>query len=269
MGGQLIAVVLRIDSHFLADRGQRAGFVLLLTFLLSFLFIRSSARLIRNPKVTWWPGNIETAGGLHLHHVVWGIGLMMISGFLSFVLNPGGPGTVILAGLFGVGAGLTMDEFALWLYVDDVYWADEGRVSFRAVVVVALLGGTVLLGAAPFGGADNGTSIATWALIIAVDILLSAVAIMKGKPLVGLFGLFVPPIALVGSIRLAYPSSIWARHLYAPEGPKMKRARQRRLRIQERRRRWSDLIAGAPGVGAPSRSVDADQPATLESVGDE
>ena len=91
MGGQLIAVVLRIDSHFLADRGQRAGFVLLLTFLLSFLFIRSSARLIRNPKVTWWPGNIEMARGLHLHHVVWGIGLMMISGFLSFVLNPGGP----------------------------------------------------------------------------------------------------------------------------------------------------------------------------------
>ena len=155
---------------------------------------------------------------------------------------------------------MTMDEFALWLYVDDVYWAEEGRVSFRAVVVVALLGGTVLLGAAPFGGADNGTSIATWALIIAVDILLSAVAIMRVSRWSACSDCLCRRSRWSG--RSAWPTRRRSGGgTYAPEGPKMKRARQRRLRIQERRRRWSDLIAGTPGVGAPSRSVDADQPA--------
>jgi hypothetical protein len=49
-----------ISEHFLDDRGQRAGFVLLGAFLLSFLFIRTSSRLIRNPKITWWPGSVKT-----------------------------------------------------------------------------------------------------------------------------------------------------------------------------------------------------------------
>ena len=63
-----------VDNEFLYDLSQRAGFGLLGTFLLSFLFIRTSARLIRDPTASWWPGNVETAGGLHLHHVVWAIG---------------------------------------------------------------------------------------------------------------------------------------------------------------------------------------------------
>ena len=62
-----------VSDHFLDDRGQRAGFILLGSFLASFLFIRTSARLIRNPKVTSWPGSVTTKSGLHLHHLVWGI----------------------------------------------------------------------------------------------------------------------------------------------------------------------------------------------------
>jgi hypothetical protein len=70
----LVTAASTVDNEFLYDLSQRAGFVLLGMFLLSFLFIRTSARLIRNPKVTWWPGDVETGGGVHLHHVVWGIG---------------------------------------------------------------------------------------------------------------------------------------------------------------------------------------------------
>ena len=66
-------------------------------------------------------------GGLHIHHLVFGIVLMMLAGFLGFALQPGSPWIEIFAGLFGIGMGLTLDEFALWLYLDDVYWSDEGR----------------------------------------------------------------------------------------------------------------------------------------------
>lgn len=47
-----------------------------MAFLVSYLFIRTSTRLIRSPKVAWWPGNVVTESGLHLHHLVWGILLL-------------------------------------------------------------------------------------------------------------------------------------------------------------------------------------------------
>ena len=266
----LINAASTVNSEFLYDLSQRAGFVLLGMFLLSFLFIRTSARLIRNPKVTWWPGNVETSGGLHLHHVVWGIGLLLISGFLSFVINQGSPQTEILAGIFGVGAGLTLDEFALWIYVQDVYWTDQGRISFRAVVVAALLGGLVLLGIAPFGGSANGSSISGWAITITIDILFSAIAITKGKPLVGLFGVFIPLVSLVASIRLARPHSIWARRFYKPDSRKLERAQARWQRVQARRRRLSDFIAGAPGMpNIMAQATDGDKQVMARQVNDD
>src|SRR5256714_13621761 len=138
-----ISIDFDLPSHFLGDPGSRAGFVLLGSFLLSFLFIRTSARLIRSPRVTWWPGSVTTGGGLHLHHLVWGIVLLLLTGFLSFVTKPTSPWEEILAALFGIGAGFTLDEFALWCLLRDGYWAEEGRSSFDAVVVAAVLGGLI------------------------------------------------------------------------------------------------------------------------------
>ncbi len=269
MSGSLsIVAALRVDETFLDTRPQRAGFVLLGMFLLSFLFIRTSARLIRNPKVAWWPGNVET-GGLHLHHLVWGIFLLLISGFLGFVIAPGSPQTEILAGVFGVGAGLTMDEFALWIYLQDVYWAEEGRTSFRAVVVVLLLGGLVLLGAAPFSD-NSGAPVGTFAVLVAFDVAIAGLTIIKGKPLVALFGLFVPVVSIVAAIRLASPSSMWARRFYAADGRKLKRAQARWARIEGRRRRASDWIAGAPGIpDLGARAAEAESPAAVKRVGDD
>ncbi|HWX96163.1 MAG TPA: hypothetical protein VNZ01_04855 [Solirubrobacteraceae bacterium] len=236
-----------IAADFLGEPGPRAGFVLLGAFLLSFLFIRTSARLIRNPKVTWWPGNVETKGGLHIHHLVWGILLILIAGFLEFAVAPASPWLEILAALFGVGAGLTLDEFALWVHLEDVYWEDEGRASLDAVLVATLLAGLIVLGLSPFELANQTSAVTALAIAVAIDLLLCVVTILKGKPILGLTGVFVPLASLIGSLRLASPSSPWARWRYSDTGPKMARSQARFERMRQRRHRVRDAIGGAPG----------------------
>jgi hypothetical protein len=235
-----------ISQHFLDDRGQRSGFILLGFFLASFLFIRTSARLIRSPKVTWWPGSVTTKGGLHLHHLVWGIVLIMASGFLNFVIVPGSPWQEILAAAFGIGAGLTLDEFALWIHLEDVYWSKEGRSSIDAVVVAALLGGLVVLGIAPFDISNRASPIGSLVGVIVIDLTFSTFAILKGKPMLGLIGVFVPLFSIAGSLRLAAPSSPWARWRYPPQGRRMARSQKRFKRVRARRRRLINAIGGAP-----------------------
>jgi hypothetical protein len=241
-----------ISRQFLDEPAERAGFVVLGAFLLSFLFIRTSARLIRSPRITWWPGSVQTKGGLHLHHLVWGIVLLLVSGFLSFALEPGSPFNEILAACFGIGAGLTLDEFALWVHLEDVYWTEEGRSSLDAVVVAALLGGLIVLGVAPFDVANQSSAISSIVVAVAIDVLLCTLAILKGKPLLGLTGVFIPFFSLAGALRLAAPSSPWARRRYPPEGEKMARSRARFERIHARRRRLLDAIGGAPTESGPA-----------------
>jgi hypothetical protein len=243
-----------ISQHFLDDRGQRAGFILLGSFLAAFLFIRTSARLIRSPKVPWWPGSVMTKGGLHLHHLVWGIVLIMASGFLNFVLVPASPWLEVLAAAFGIGAGLTLDEFALWVHLEDVYWSREGRASIDAVVVAALLGGLIVLGVAPFDLPSHTSSMSSLVAAVAIDLAFSTVAILKGKPLLGLIGVFIPFVSIVGSVRLAAPSSPWARRRYSPEGHRMARSTARFKRVRARRRRLMNAIGGAPSQPADKTS---------------
>lgn len=258
-----------LPSHFLNLEGQRAGFVLLAAFLASFLFIRTSARLMRSPKVPWWPGSVVTDGGLHLHHLVWGIVLLLICGFLGFVTHPASPATELLAAGFGVGAGLTMDEFALWIHLRDVYWSEEGRSSFTAFVVALVLGGLILLGFAPFDLRKNTSSVDTLVLAVAVDLLLAGLVILKGKRLLALFGIFFPLFSLVGAVRLASPGSPWARRRYKPGGRKLARAEARWARIGVRRRRLQEAIAGAPEASAAVEPALAKDEMAGESVRDE
>jgi hypothetical protein len=245
-----IKLDLDLPAHFLDVGEQRAGFVLLAAFLGSFLFIRTSARLMRSPKVPWWPGSVTTSGGLHLHHLVWGMGLLLISGFLAFVTPDTSPTTEILAGMFGVGAGLTLDEFALLIYLRDVYWAEEGRASLDAVIVATMLGGLIVVGFAPFDLKNNSSSVDTLAFAVATDLVLAVLVILKGKHLLGLIGLFIPFVSIVGVFRLASPRSPWARRFYKPGGRKLARSQARWERIAQRRRRWGDAIAGAPASPA-------------------
>ena len=241
-------VTIRYDvpAQFLDERGERAGFVLMAAFLLSFLFIRTSARLIRSPRVSWWPGSVTTGSGLHLHHLVWGIVLMMLTGVLEFATAAESPWNEVFAGAFGVGMGLTLDEFALWVYLRDVYWAQEGRASLDAVVVAASIGALIVLGVAPFDLPNDSASVVTIATSVLLAVVLAALVILKGKPFLGLIGVFIPPVSLVGLVRLASPTSPWSRRFYKPDSRKLERSRARFARISARRTRLSNAIAGAP-----------------------
>ncbi|MBV9820202.1 MAG: hypothetical protein JOZ07_17875 [Solirubrobacterales bacterium] len=232
------------------DRGERSGYLLLIGLLGSFLFIRMSTRLIRR-QVRWWPGNIQTSGGLHLHHLVFGIVLMMVTGFLAFVLTPGSPQTEILACLFGIGVGLTLDEFALWIHLRDVYWTEEGRASVRAVIVAVVIGGLLILTITSDTALGQTLAVTSLTTAVAIALIFSGAAILKGKPMLALIGVVFAPVALVACLRLASPRSLWARRFYAPDGLKMARAVRRWERIDARRLRLSDLIAGAPSLPDP------------------
>jgi hypothetical protein len=236
------------NGEFLAEDGQRAGLVLLVAMLLSFGFIRMSTRMIR-AEVSWWPGNV-TPGGLHIHHLVFGIVLLLLAGFLAFALQPPSPWLEILAALFGVGAGLTLDEFALWLYLDDVYWSEEGRRSVDAVILAAIIGGALVLGLVPVSSEESGS---LGALLVTIVVVLGfcLLAAFNGKLWSAVGGMFIPLIGIVAAIRLARPGSPWARRRYAPGSGKLARAEDRERRHQRRWRWLQDLIGGAPSEPSP------------------
>jgi hypothetical protein len=147
---------------------------------------------------------------------------------------------------FGVGAGFTMDEFALWVRLQDVYWTQEGRASFDAVVVAVAFAALVVLGTNPFG-LDEPASILGTTAAVALVLGLAVICFAKGRVLLGVLGLFIPFVGLVGAVRLAPPSSLWARRRYS--GPRMERAAARfspTRRATRWQRRIGDLVAGAP-----------------------
>jgi hypothetical protein len=173
--------------------------------------------------VSWWPGNVSTKGGTHIHHMVWGIVALLVTGFCSLALDPGSPWRELLAVLFGIGAGLTLDEFALWVNLEDVYWAPKGRESIDAVIVAAVLVGLVLLGVRVW--VDLGDDVASAvAAAGVVGLALAVVNLLKGKLVMATASLVAAPVGLLGALRLARPESPWAR-LYGAQ--RRERARQR------------------------------------------
>ncbi|MDP9189092.1 MAG: hypothetical protein M3O25_07570 [Actinomycetota bacterium] len=233
---------------FLERDTQRAGLILLAAMLLSFGFIRFSTRMIR-AEVSWWPGNV-TPGGLHIHHLVFGIVLLLVTGFVGFALQPESPWLEVLAALFGIGAGLTLDEFALWLYLEDVYWSEEGRRSVDAVIFAAIIGGALMLGLVPLSSEDTGS---VGALLLAISIVVGycLIAAFKGKVWSTVVGMFVPLVGIVAAIRLARPGSPWAKRRYAAGSAKLAKAERRETRHLRRWKWLQDLIGGVPDRPSP------------------
>src|SRR3954464_3390635 len=157
--------------------GKLAEFLLLTSFLLSWGFIRTSAHMIR-AQVKWWPGNVAV-GGTHVHHLVWGILLILVTGYLAIGIGPGSPGRELLAVLFGIGAGLTLDEFALWLNLEDVYWAEQGRRSIDAVIVAAAASGVVLIGLRGWIDATTEVADATQAVVGSIGLVGVVLALVN------------------------------------------------------------------------------------------
>lgn len=115
------------------DQKRIDQLLILVSFLLTFVFIRTITHLQKAGIIP------NQHGGFHLHHMVPGIIFLLISGYtgLSFWSNE----TLrrYMSILFGIGAALTIDEFALWLFLQDVYWAKRGRDSVDAVIITIVL----------------------------------------------------------------------------------------------------------------------------------
>jgi hypothetical protein len=205
--------------------GKEVHFLVLVSFLITFAFIRTSTHMIR-AQVSWWPGNVETKSGTHVHHLVWGILLLLVFGYLGLALDPETPWREVVAVFFGIGMGLTMDEFALWLNLEDVYWSEKGRQSIDAVIITACLLGLTMLGlqfwidvlqaVAVFlgiGGEDLSDQESTFLLVTfqVIGAALTVICFLKGKVFTGITGLFLPLVALVGAVRKPKPESRWAR----------------------------------------------------------
>jgi hypothetical protein len=184
------------------------------------------------------------AGTVHVHHMVFGVVLMTIGGVAELAAPLGSLGWRAGAGgLFGLGTALVLDEFALILHLRDVYWSNEGRLSIDAVFVAAGITALLLLGITPVGVksvADYqrllpGTpgAVATLHLAVAALFLLASMTLLKGKIWTGLFGLFVPPLFIVGAIRLARPGSPWARWRYRDRPAKRAKADRREQHLRE------------------------------------
>ncbi|MBA2523951.1 MAG: hypothetical protein H0V25_11580 [Solirubrobacterales bacterium] len=134
-------LVVAIEGYSAASRPETALFNLFSGFVGAFAWARISTAGIRSG---WWPlGNVNVKGR-HIHHFVPGIVLAFLSGGVAIVTESPELETA-LAVPFGVGAGLTFDEAALLLDLQDVYWLPRGRLSVQvSAVTVSVLGATIL-----------------------------------------------------------------------------------------------------------------------------
>jgi hypothetical protein len=232
--------------------------VLLGGFLLTFLFTRHITARIRAGKGRF---HDFVVGTLRLHHMVWGVGLVLFWGMLAIALRPGWPVSIAPALGFGIGAALLLDEFALLLYLRDVYWSEEGRRSVYAVIVMVLVVGLIANQLRPSAPAHHGGPLVV--AILVAYVVLTIVSLAKGKLFTCLLGIFVPPVVLVGALRLARPESPWARLLYGRDPRKARRAlaRYRADAALERvRRRVLDFIGRTTRL-----DLDAEGAAALQA----
>jgi hypothetical protein len=123
------------------DFGRRVAIRALVAFLVTFVILRIITAIIHFEIFPHGPfRNLVTKSGLHIHHLFWGILLLMVTGFAALATRA--PAWHLrIAVIYGIALGLTLDEFALWLRLADVYWSPEGIESVKAgAVAAALLG---------------------------------------------------------------------------------------------------------------------------------
>lgn len=106
--------------------------------LLSFLVTFTSIRIITHLQKLGILSDPGIRATLHIHHLVPGIILLLISGYVGLSFWASDKIRHFMAILFGVGAALVIDEFALWLYLKDVYWEKQGRASVDAIIYVVI-----------------------------------------------------------------------------------------------------------------------------------
>ncbi|HTZ58488.1 MAG TPA: hypothetical protein VMB49_10345 [Acidobacteriaceae bacterium] len=126
----------------LPDRPHRRMLLASISFFITFLAVRL---LVASIQHHIGPFQYVTMGGRHIHHLVWGILILLAVGlcYLNEVGSGDTPASIfwsrLISILYGVGAALTLDEFALWLNLANVYWSPQGRESIDAVILFGSL----------------------------------------------------------------------------------------------------------------------------------
>lgn len=237
-------------SRNIVAPGKEPVLLLLLAFLITFLLTRMYTRIARARG--WGSGSIH---GVHLHHMVIGILMVLVTGMVAVAEWPSGIGRELIGIFFGIGAALTLDEFALSLYLKDVYWSPEGRSSIDAALTGVILVGLLMVGISPFGVDDPHYSRTVAFGLTGLNVVLAGVTFLKGKLMLGVVSVFVPLVGLIGALRLAKPRSAWARWFYRFEDEKRERSRMRydiAPGWAERLNTWvTNLIGGAPSKPSP------------------
>ena len=237
----------------------------LIAFLLTFLATRTIVRYIRHnadsqtPPKWWQPRNIGH-GTVHIHHVVIGVVLVMVSGvtMVTLAVDGGVPEFTAAAIGFGVGAALVLDEFALILHLQDVYWSEDGRTSVDAVFAAVAVAGLLILGFNPLSFFDidiwrADQTLLARATVVGIALLtlgFAVVVLLKGKVWTGLVGMFITPLLIVGAVRVSRPHAPWARWRYGTRPRRMHRSLERERRLRRpvvRGKLWlQHVVAGEP-----------------------
>ena len=127
-------------ANSFADRCEERRLIGAAAFAATFALTRAVTHAIRAGR---GPFRNITPGGRHIHHMTFGIcGLLGVGYAWLNEIGVGGGGAFAsrtTAFAYGAGAALTLDEFALWLNLRDVYWEEAGRASVDAVVIFASL----------------------------------------------------------------------------------------------------------------------------------
>ncbi|MBU3752129.1 MAG: hypothetical protein FGM52_17080 [Mycobacterium sp.] len=249
----------------------------LIAFILTFFITRSITRYIRatadqtGPRKWWQPHNISGKGGNHIHHAVFGVILVLVSGVAMISMAAGASVRefTVAAVFFGIGAALVLDEFALILHLQDVYWSADGRTSVDAVFVAVAVAGLLVMGFNPLSvfevgvwrDADSVTARVTVIGLAVLNLALAVVVLLKGKLWTGLLGMFFTPLLFIGAVRLARPHAPWARWHYQDKPRKMHRSMERERYLRRpfvQANLWlQHVIAGEPRFPSDTE-VDAE-----------
>ena len=229
-------------------------------FVVTFILTRAITRMIR-AGVGPFKNNVS-ASGVHIHHAVPGI-ILLIIGALMAIRGPESPWIEIAGVLIGVGTSLILDEFALILHLEDVYWTDEGRISVELAGLTTACIGFVMLGFSPLGVDDLSVGDLTVRITLITGIviqgLLILTCVLKAKYRAALISCFVPLVSWFCAFRLARPGSWWFRRFYGAkrQAKAIKRGEKFDRRWDPKARWLSDLIAGAPSEPDPPDIIAA------------
>ena len=133
----------RILHDRIPDRPHRRLFLASVTFFITFLGVRLLVfAIVHHIGPFGW----VMVGGRHIHHLVWGILLLLLVGYsdMAEIGTGSSPSSLFASRLiaigYGIGAALTLDEFALWLNLNaEDYWTRQGRESIDAVILFGAL----------------------------------------------------------------------------------------------------------------------------------